>query len=67
MDSFSLKGRVALISGDYDATRAGIVFNDIRQKLVDKGPESYRKAGIQAHGYVRRHRRVRCTGYGSPD
>lgn len=63
MDSFSLKGKVALITGAsygigfaiataYAAAGADIVFNDIRQELVDKGLESYREMGIQAHGYV---------------
>ncbi|MDR0812003.1 MAG: gluconate 5-dehydrogenase [Paludibacter sp.] len=34
--------------------RAGatIVFNDIKQELVDKGLAAYKEAGIAAHGYV---------------
>ena len=63
MDSFSLKGKVALVTGAsygigfaiataYAAAGASIVFNDIKQELVDKGLEAYKEAGIQAHGYV---------------
>ena len=63
MDSFSLKGKVALITGAsygigfaiaaaYAAAGAVIVFNDIKQELVDKGLAAYKEAGIQAHGYV---------------
>ena len=32
--------------------RATIVFNDIKQELVDKGLAAYKEAGIEAHGYV---------------
>ena len=63
LDSFSLKGKVALITGAsygigfaiasaYAAAGATIVFNDIRQELVDKGLASYKEIGIDAHGYV---------------
>ena len=31
---------------------AKIVFNDIKQELVDKGLAAYKEAGIDAHGYV---------------
>ena len=31
---------------------ATIVFNDIRQELVDKGLAAYKEAGVEAHGYV---------------
>ena len=31
---------------------ATIVFNDIKQELVDKGIAAYKEAGIDAHGYV---------------
>ena len=61
--SFSLEGKVALITGaSYGigfaiATafyRAGatIVFNDINQELVDRGLASYKEEGIPARGYV---------------
>ena len=63
MDSFYLKGKVALVTGasygigfaiacalsDAGAT---IVFNDIKQELVDKGLAAYAERGIAAHGYV---------------
>ena len=63
MNAFSLNGKVALVTGaSYGIgfaiacglARAGaaIVFNDIRQELVDKGLTAYREAGIDAHGYV---------------
>jgi len=63
MDQFSLKGKVALVTGAsygigfaiasaYAAAGATVVFNDIKKELVDKGLEAYKNAGIDAHGYV---------------
>ncbi|MCB5253226.1 MAG: gluconate 5-dehydrogenase, partial [Candidatus Cloacimonetes bacterium] len=63
MVNFSLEGKVALVTGaSYGigfamATAlaeagATIVFNDIKQELVDKGLANYREKGIDAHGYV---------------
>ena len=63
LDIFSLKGKIALITvasygigfaiaSAYAAAGATIVFNDIRQELVDKGLASYKEIGVDAHGYV---------------
>ncbi|HHK1222347.1 TPA: gluconate 5-dehydrogenase [Streptococcus pyogenes] len=60
---FSLQGKIALITGAsygigfeiakaYAQAGATIVFNDIKQELVDKGLAAYRELGIEAHGYV---------------
>ena len=63
LDSFSLKGKIAWITGAsygigfaiataFYQAGAQIVFNDINQELVDKGLASYAEAGIPAKGYV---------------
>ncbi len=63
MNSFRLDGKVALVTGasygigfaiasGFAAAGATIVFNDIKQELVDKGLAAYAEAGIKAHGYV---------------
>lgn len=61
--NFSLEGKVALVTGAsygigfaiataFAEAGATIVFNDIKQELVDKGLASYAEKGIKAHGYV---------------
>ena len=63
LDSFSLKGKVAWITGAsygigfaiataFHEAGAKIVFNDINQELVDRGLASYKEVGIDAKGYV---------------
>ena len=63
LSKFSLEGKIALITGaaygigfeiarSYADAGATIVFNDIKQELVDKGIASYAELGIKAHGYV---------------
>ena len=60
---FSLEGKVALVTGAsygigfsiakaFASAGATIVFNDIKQELVDKGLASYEAEGIKAYGYV---------------
>ena len=60
---FRLKGKVALVTGAsygigfaiakaFANAGATIVFNDIKQELVDKGLKAYEEEGIKAHGYV---------------
>lgn len=60
---FSLEGKIALVTGasygigfaiakGMAQAGATIVFNDIKQELVDKGVEAYKAEGITAHGYV---------------
>ena len=61
--NFSLEGKIALVTGAsygigfaiasaYAAAGATIVFNDIKQELVDKGVAAYAELGIKAHGSV---------------
>ena len=63
IEKFSLEGKVALVTGAsygigfaiataYAEAGATIVFNDIKQELVDKGLAAYEEKGIKAHGYV---------------
>ncbi len=63
MNMFSLKGKVALVTGAsygigfainaaYSAAGATCVFCDINQELVDKGLKAYEAEGIKAYGYV---------------
>lgn len=63
LNQFSLERKNALITGAsygiglaiataFSQAGATIVFNDIRQELVDKGLHTYRERGIDAHGYV---------------
>ena len=60
---FSLEGKIARITGasygigfaiakGYAEAGATIVFNDIKQELVDKGLAAYEECGIKARGYV---------------
>ena len=60
---FRLDGKVALVTGAsygigfsiakaFANAGATIVFNDIKQELVDKGLASYEAEGIKARGYV---------------
>lgn len=63
MVEFSLNGKVALVTGasygigfaiatGFAKAGATIVFNDIKQELVDKGIAAYKELGINAYGYV---------------
>ena len=63
MSDFSLKGKVAWVTGAsygigfaiasaFHEAGAKVVFNDINQEFVDKGLASYKAAGIDAAGYV---------------
>lgn len=60
---FSLKGKIAWVTGAsygigfaiataYAQAGATIVFNDIKQELVDKGLKAYEEEGVKAYGYV---------------
>ncbi len=61
--TLSLEGKVALVTGAsygigfaiasaMGKAGAKIVFNDIKQELVDKGVEAYKAIGLEAKGYV---------------
>ena len=63
MGQFDLTGKIALVTGasygigfaiakGFAKAGATIVFNDIKQELVDKGLAAYEAEGIKAHGYV---------------
>lgn len=63
MQDFSLEGKIAWITGAsygigfaiaeaFAAAGATIVFNDRGQEQLDRGLENYKKAGINAYGYV---------------
>lgn len=63
MNKFSLEGKIALITGAsygigfaiataYAQAGAKIVYNDIKQELIDNGNMAYKELGIDAIGYV---------------
>ncbi len=63
MANFNLEGKIALVTGasygigfaiatGLSKAGAKIVFNDIKQELVDKGLAAYAEIGIEAKGYV---------------
>lgn len=63
LNTFSLEGKIALVTGasygigfamakGMAQAGATIVFNDIKQELVDKGIAAYAEEGIKAYGYV---------------
>ena len=63
MEDFRLDGKIALVTGasygigfniacGFAEAGATVVFNDIKQELVDKGIAAYQEKGIKAYGYV---------------
>ena len=63
MVDFSLKGKVALVTGAsygigfaiasaMGQAGAKIVFNDRKPELIEKGVAAYKELGIDAHGYI---------------
>lgn len=63
MIDFSLKGKIALVTGAsygigfaiasaYAQAGATIVFNDRNVEALEKGMAAYKEKGIEAHGYV---------------
>ena len=63
MTNFSLEGKIALVTGGsygigfsiasaLAEAGATIVFNDIKQELIDAGLAAYKEKGITAHGYL---------------
>jgi len=61
--NFSLEGKIALVTGGsygigfamataLSGAGATIVFNDLKQELVDSGLAAYKEKGVMARGYV---------------
>ena len=78
MVNFSLEGKVALVTGAsygigfalataYAQAGAKIVFNDIKQELVDKGLAAYKAEGIEARLCMRCNQRRTGERYGCSD
>ena len=62
LKQFSLEGKIALVTGasygigfaiakGFAQAGAKVVFNDIKQELVDKGIEAYKAEGIDAKDF----------------